>query len=118
MCILDIEISLKHVLWIWDTIFYYEFIEFTFINNKTESDSGKHINRLNFLDMVCLSMIMDLKPLVQSGDQSLILCRFMKFPDEKNIRKIIKDSINLSPKFNGDIKIWNNNDIRKTVNYL
>ena len=55
MCILDREISLKHVLWIWDTIFYYEFIEFTFINNKTESDSGKHINRLNFLDMVCLS---------------------------------------------------------------
>ena len=70
------------------------------------------------MDMVCLAMILDLKPLVFDNDQSIMLCRFMKFPDEKNIRKIIKDSINLSSKFNGDIKIWNNNDIRKTVNYL
>ena len=118
LCILDREISLKHVLWIWDTIFYYEFIEFTFINNKTESDSGKHINRLNFLDMVCLSMIMDLKPLVQSGDQSLILCRFMKFPDEKNIRQIIKEAVNLASKFNGNIKIWNHEESKQHVNYL
>ena len=42
----------------------------------------------------------------------------MKFPDEKNIREIIKKSVNLSHQFNGDIKIWNFNDIRKTVNYL
>ena len=118
LCILDREISLKHVLWIWDTIFYYEFIESTFINKNSEKDSGKHHNRLNFLDMVCLSMILDLKPLVQSGDQSLILCRFMKFPDEKNIRLIIKDAVKLSSKFNGDIKIWNNEEARQRINHL
>ena len=118
LCILDREISLKHVLWIWDTIFYYEFIEFTFINKNSEKDSGKHHNRLNFLDMVCLSMILDLKPLVQSGDQSLILCRFMKFPDEKNIRQIIKDAVKLSSKFNGDIKIWNHEEARQRINHL
>ena len=118
LCILDREISLKHVLWIWDTIFYYEFIEFTFINKNSEKDSGKHHNRLNFLDMICLSMILDLKPLVQSGDQSLILCRFMKFPDEKNIRQIIKDAVKLSSKFNGDIKIWNHEEARQRINHL
>ena len=42
----------------------------------------------------------------------------MKFPDEKNIRDIIKKSVNLSNQFNGDNKIWNYNDIRKTVNYI
>ena len=114
LCILDREISLKHVLWIWDCILFYEFVEFTFI--KKEVDINE--KRLNFLDMVCLEMILDLKPLVTTNDQSIILCRFMKFPDEKNIREIIKKSVNLSHQFNGDIKIWNFNDIRKTVNYL
>ena len=116
LCILDREISLKHVLWIWDCVFYYEFIEYTFI--KTDLEKSKHYNRLNFLDMVCLAMIMDLKPLVQSGDQSLMLCRFMKFPDEKNIRQIIKEAVNLAPLFNGEIKIWNNEEARKKINYL
>ena len=118
LCILDREISLKHVLWIWDSVFYYEFIEFTFIKNNSETQKGKNCYRLNFLDMVCLSMIMDLKPLVQTGDQSLILCRFMKFPDEKNIRQIIKEAVKLAPKFNGDIKIWNNDLAKKNINYL
>ena len=106
LCILDREISLKHVLWIWDCVLYYEFVEFTFIKKDLKTEN--HFSRLNFLDIVCLAMIMDLKPLVQSGDQSIMLCRFMKFPDEKNIRQIIKEAVRLSPTFNGDIKIWNN----------
>jgi TBC1 domain family protein 5 len=120
LCILDREISLKHVLWIWDCVLFYEFVEFTFIKKdiKENDINNPEIKRLNFMDMICLSMIMDLKPLVVNGEQSIILCRFMKFPDEKNIRDIIKNAINLSHKFNGDMKIWNNNDIRKTVNYL
>ena len=118
LCILDREISLKHVLWIWDCVFFYEFVEFNFIKKNLENESGKHLNRLNFLDMVCLAMIMDLKPLVQNNDQSLILCRFMKFPDEKNIRIIIKNAVQLAPKFNGDKNIWNNEEIKKSKNYL
>ena len=118
LCILDREISLKHVLWIWDCVFFYEFVEFNFIKKNLENESGKHLNRLNFLDMVCLAMIMDLKPLVENNDQSLILCRFMKFPDEKNIRIIIKNAVQLAPKFNGDKNIWNNEEIKKSKNYL
>ena len=114
LCILDREISLKHVLWIWDCILFYEFVEFTFIKKQVSTNE----KRLNFLDMVCLGMILDLKPLVTTNDQSIILCRFMKFPDEKNIREIIKKSVNLSNQFNGDNKIWNYNDIRKTINYI
>ena len=84
LCILDREISLKHVLWIWDCVLFYEFVEFTFIIKTTIDTDTK---RLNFMDMVCLAMILDLKPLVFDNDQSIMLCRFMKFPDEKNIRK-------------------------------
>ena len=118
LCILDREISLKHVLWIWDCVFFYEFVEFNFIKKNLENESGKHLNRLNFVDMVCLAMIMDLKPLVENNDQSLILCRFMKFPDEKNIRIIIKNAVQLAPKFNGYKNIWNNEEIKKSKNYL
>ena len=39
------------------------------------------------MDFVCLNMIIGLKPLVENSDQSIMLCRFMKFPDEKNIRE-------------------------------
>ena len=108
------------MLWIWDSVFYYEFVEFTFVkkNIEEEKQKGKHVNRLNFLDIVCLSMILDLKPLVQSGDQSIMLCRFMKFPNEKNIRQIIKEAIRLAPQFNGEIKIWNIDETKKSVNYL
>ena len=63
-------------------------------------------------------MILDLKPLITTNDQSIILYRFMKFPGEKNIREIIKKLVNLSNQFNGDNKIWNYNDIRKTINYI
>ena len=117
LCMLDREISLKHVLWIWDCIFFYEFVEYTFVK-KDINKEGKHSNRLNFLDIVCLCMILDLKPLVENSEPSIMLCRFMKFPDEKNIRQIIKNSVNIVSQFNGDIKIWNNDEIKKKVNYL
>ena len=117
LCILDREISLKHVLWIWDCIFFYEFVEYTFVKKDINKEE-KHSNRLNFLDIVCLCMILDLKPLVENSEPSIMLCRFMKFPDEKNIRQIIKNSVNIVSQFNGDIKIWNNDEIKKKVNYL
>ena len=119
LCILDREITLKHVLWIWDCVFFYEFVEFTFIKkNLGDSNDGKRVYRLNFLDKVCLAMIMDLKPLVVNDEQSLILIRFMKFPDEKNIRFIIKEAVDIASRFNKDIKIWNNEEISKKKNYL
>ena len=119
LCILDREITLKHVLWIWDCVFFYEFVEFTFVKkNLGDSNDGKRVYRLNFLDKVCLAMIMDLKPLVVNDEQSLILIRFMKFPDEKNIRIIIKEAVDIASRFNKDIKIWNNEEISKKNNYL
>ena len=114
LCLLDREISLKHVLWIWDSVLFYEFVEFTFL----KKDSDKKYTHLNFLDMVCLSMIMNLKEEVKNSEPSIILCRFMKFPNEKNIRNILYEAVNLAPKFNGNINIWDNPETKVTKNYL
>jgi hypothetical protein len=83
LCMLDREISLKNVLWVWDCILFYEFVEFTFekknINEttETEKESKGHISRLNFLDFVCLSMILDLKRDIIHSDSSVALCKFL-----------------------------------------
>ena len=65
LCVLNREISLKNIFWIWDCILFYEFMEFTYErNNKDDNikkDESDKITRLNFLDYICLAMIFDLK---------------------------------------------------------
>jgi hypothetical protein len=122
LCMLDREISLKNVLWVWDCIFFYEFVEFTFekknIKEKTEKETKRHITRLNFLDFVCLSMILDLKRDIIHTDSSVALCKFLKFPNEKNIKKIMKEAFKLSETLNGGIDKWENEQIKKAKNLI
>ena len=77
-----------------------------------------HISRLNFLDYVCLSMILDLKHDIINSESSVILCKFLKFPNEKNIKHIIKEAFNLSSAFNGGIDKFENEKIKKTKNLI
>lgn len=132
LCMLDREISLKNVLFVWDCILFYEFVEFTVekknINLKINEDKDKdkenteeskpHIQRLNFLDYVCLSMILDLKRDIINSESSVILCKFLKFPNEKNIKHIMKESFNLAIALNGGIDKWDNEKIKKTKNLI
>ena len=55
------------------------------INKTTNNDK---------LKITQLQRIKTIKSLVINNDASILLCRFMKFPDEKNIRQIIKNSVN------------------------
>lgn len=146
LCMLDREISLKNVLWTWDCILFYEFVEFTIEKKNTnanintnkinknnennnindENNEGSeskvepkvHISRLNFLDYVCLSMIMDLKKDIINTDSSVVLSKFLKFPNEKNFKHIMKESFNLAKKLNGGIDRWENEIIKKSKNLL
>ena len=126
LCMLDREISLKNVIWVWDCILFYEFVEFTIekknvnINEEKEEEAKEigHISRLNFLDYVCLSMILDLKHDIINSESSVILCKFLKFPNEKNIKHIIKEAFNLSSAFNGGIDKFENEKIKKTKNLI
>ena len=123
LCILDREISLKNVLWVWDCIFFYEFVEFNIekkdknIENNETKEKG-HITRLNFLDYVCLSMILDLKKETINYDSSIVLTKFLKFPNEKNIKKIMKEAFKLSKDLNGGNDKWENDIIKKTKNLI
>ena len=104
---LNREISLKNILWIWDCVFFYEFMEFSFKDNKDNviNDEENKKSRLNFLDFICLSMIFDLKKDVMNSEPSVILSKFLKYPNEKNIKKIIKEAFNYSKTFNEENNI-------------
>ena len=126
LCMLDRELSLKNVMWVWDCILFYEFVEFTIENksavlseDKESNEEHKaHLSRLNFLDYVCLSMILDLKRDVINSEGSVILCKFLKFPNEKNIKHIMKKAFNLAIALNGGIDKWDNEQIKKSKNLL
>ena len=103
LCVLNREISLKNIFWIWDCILFYEFMEFTYErNNKDDNikkDESDKITRLNFLDYICLAMIFDLKKELINSEPSVILCKFLKYPNEKNMKKIMKEAFKYSVSF-------------------
>ena len=112
LCLLNREISLKNILWIWDCIFFYEFMEFTFKKDKNDKndlkdDKENKNTRLNFLDFICLAMIFDLKNEIIHSEPSVILCKFLKYPNEKNMKKIMNAAFKYSQTINEGNTIWN-----------
>ena len=121
LCMLNREISLKNIFWIWDCIFFYEFMEFSFIDNEDNKDNKEEINndneeekisRLNFLDYICLSMIFDLKNELINSDSSYILSKFLKYQNESNIKKVMKEAFKYSFSFNKRKDFWNSEAIK------
>ena len=116
LCVLNREISLKNIFWIWDCILFYEFMEFTYErNNKDDNvkkDESDKITRLNFLDYICLAMIFDLKKELINSEPSVILCKFLKYPNEKNMKKIMKEAFKYSVSFNERNNFWDSDAIK------
>ena len=116
LCVLNREISLKNIFWIWDCILFYEFMEFTYErNNKDDNikkDESDKIARLNFLDYICLAMIFDLKKELINSEPSVILCKFLKYPNEKNMKKIMKEAFKYSVSFNERNNFWDSDAIK------
>jgi len=109
LCMLNREISLKNILWVWDCVFFYEFMEFSFKDNKDKiinKDEENNISRLNFLDYICLSMIFDLKKDIINSESSVILSKFLKYPNEKNLKMIMKEAFKYSQSLNKGNEIW------------
>ena len=116
LCVLNREISLKNIFWIWDCILFYEFMEFTYErNNKDDNikkDESDKITRFNFLDYICLAMIFDLKKELINSEPSVILCKFLKYPNEKNMKKIMKEAFKYSVSFNERNNFWDSDAIK------
>ena len=116
LCVLNREISLKNIFWIWDCILFYEFMEFTYERNNNDDnikkDENDKITRLNFLDYICLAMIFDLKKELINSEPSVILCKFLKYPNEKNMKKIMKEAFKYSVSFNERNNFWDSDAIK------
>ena len=116
LCVLNREISLKNIFWIWDCILFYEFMEFTYERNNNDDnikkDESDKITRLNFLDYICLAMIFDLKKELINSEPSVILCKFLKYPNEKNMKKIMKEAFKYSVSFNERNNFWDSDAIK------
>ena len=109
LCLLNREISLKNVMWLWDCIFFYELVEFT-VNNEE-----KDMPRLNFLDSLCISMILNIKEDLVSCEKGTVMMYLLQYPNEFNLREIIFNAIKLSKEiFKKDI--WENGKLIEKKN--
>jgi hypothetical protein len=109
LCLLNREISLKNIVWLWDCIFFYELVEFT-INNEE-----KDLPRLNFLDSICISMILNIKEDLINCERGSVMMLLLQYPNEFNLREIIFNAIKLSKEiFKKDI--WENGKLIEKKN--
>jgi len=92
LCVLNREIPLKNIIYIWDSIFVVENLD------KKASILHKTIpyGSLNFLDFICVSMIDNIKDKLYSydyDDSTYILQMLMNYPDTVNYKNIIKTAL-------------------------
>ena len=106
---LNREISLKNVIRIWDSILAYEFIEFTV--NTVEVDK----TRLNYLDYFCLGMIEDLREnLLKAEEGGMLLMNFLQYPNEKNIKKVMRLAKKISIQLNNG-NLWEDDKLKENT---
>ena len=112
LCMLDRELNINNTIWVWDCIFFYEFVQFTI---KTV-DIDK--NRFNFLDHLCTSMMINLKKQIMENEDggAMIMLNFLSFPNERNIREIIQEATNISQKIEKEI-IWDDKILKNKIQF-
>ena len=110
LCMLDRELNVNNTIWVWDCIFFYEFIEFTVKTVDIDKD------RFNFLDHLCLSMMINLKKLIMESEDggSMIMMHFLSFPNERNIREIITKATKISQTLENK-NIWEDKNLQKNI---
>jgi TBC1 domain family protein 5 len=96
LCMLTREItSLKNVIYVWDCIFAFEHVNNTSIG-------------LEFLDSMCLSMILSVKKeLMEEDDGCFMLQTLMHFPNELSIKEVVKQAMIIRELINDHIKMLN-----------
>ena len=107
---LDRELNVNNTIWVWDCIFFYEFIEFTVKTVDIDKD------RFNFLDHLCISMMINLKKLIMGSEDggSMIMMHFLSFPNERNIREIITKATKISLTLENK-NIWEDKNLQKNI---
>jgi len=92
LCILNREISIKNIIYVWDAIFAIEFLDKNFENYKHNPLLIQ--TNYHFLDFLCVSMLKNVKyQIINEEDPCKVLSTLMNFPNECNLRQIISDAL-------------------------
>ncbi len=92
LCILNREISIKNIIYVWDAIFAIEFLDKNL--DKYEENSIITDTNFHFLDFLCVSMLKNVKYLIiNEEDPCKVLSTLMNFPNENNLRQIVSDAL-------------------------
>jgi TBC1 domain family protein 5 len=122
LCMLDREISLKNLVWIWDCILFYDFVEFNFMKknkeNKDNTNDDNEESRINFIDYICLSMIYELKNDTINQDSAIVMTKFLRFNNEKNLNNIMNNAYKYAIQFNGGKDLWKIKETNNKKNFL
>lgn len=99
LCLFNREISLKYVLYIWDCIFAIEFLEKNsalFVKSFKSKPYRNFVNNFNFVNFICVSIFEDVKKeLLLEEEACYVLQMLMHFPNEKNVKEIVKRALKI-----------------------
>jgi hypothetical protein len=99
ICLFNREISLNYVLYIWDCVFAIEFLEknsLAFCKSFKSKPYRNVINNLNFVNFICVSIFEDMrKELLLEEEACFVLQMLMHFPNEKNVKEIVKRALKI-----------------------
>ena len=100
LCVFTREFKLEEIVYLWDIIIMYEFVENKLHKNK------KPLWHYNVMDYVALSMLINCKTDVsKKQDINELMTSIMHYPDNIPVEKIVKKALDIYLHFNKDIDI-------------
>jgi TBC1 domain family protein 5 len=100
LCVFTREFNLEQIVYLWDLIIMYEYVENKIYANK------KLLFHFNFMDCIALSMLLNCKPdLIKKGDINELMFTVMHYPASISIEHIVKVALDIYSKMNPEIII-------------
>ena len=100
LCVFTREFKLEEIVFLWDTIIMYEFVENKLYKNK------KLLWHYNVMDYIALSMLINCKSDVsKKQDINDLMSSIMHYPDNIPVEKIVKKALDIYLHFNPDVDI-------------
>ena len=100
LCVFTREFKLDEIVYLWDFIILYEFVESKLYKDK------KLMFHYNFMDCIVLSMLLNCKPTVnKKGDINDLMSSIMHYPTNISYEKITKKALEIYLKLNPEINV-------------
>ena len=100
LCLFTREFTLQQVIYLWDLIILFEFVEFKLL----KGNKGKRC--YNFMDYIALSMLINCKrDIIKKEDVNDIMSSIMHYPTDISVEKIIKKAVDIYERCNPQINI-------------